>query len=219
MSTFRPKLRILPESQRQLWKELSATPRHFTLYGGTALALRLGHRHSVDFDFFTKEGFDPDQLRNAIAYLQNSETVQNDANTLTCRVNRDGPVMISFFGGLNLGQVHEPDFAAGPKIAVASLADLAATKADVIQKRAEQKDYIDIDALVRNGFDLSSILAAAATVYGPKFNPTLTLKALAYYDDVPGLTAPIRKRLQTAVKNLNPAHLARQSKPSKDPAP
>ena len=51
MPTFQPRLDILPASQRTLWPELDATPDHFTLYGGTALALRLGHRQSVDFDF------------------------------------------------------------------------------------------------------------------------------------------------------------------------
>jgi hypothetical protein len=57
--TLSPKLDILPASQRALWKELKATPRHFVLYGGTALALRLGHRVSEDFDFFTSATFQP----------------------------------------------------------------------------------------------------------------------------------------------------------------
>ncbi len=37
-------LNVLPESQREVWKRLGATPGNFVLYGGTALALRLGHR-------------------------------------------------------------------------------------------------------------------------------------------------------------------------------
>jgi len=44
--TFFPKLNILPASQQAVWKELKATPKHFVLYGGTALAPRLGHRVS-----------------------------------------------------------------------------------------------------------------------------------------------------------------------------
>jgi hypothetical protein len=51
--TFSQKLNILPASQRALWKELKATPGNFVLCGGTALALRLGHRVSEDSDFFT----------------------------------------------------------------------------------------------------------------------------------------------------------------------
>jgi hypothetical protein len=57
-----PKLGILPAAQRALWPELSPTPRDFMLYRGTAIALRLGHLASADFDFFGRTGFDPDAL-------------------------------------------------------------------------------------------------------------------------------------------------------------
>jgi hypothetical protein len=48
---FVPRLDILPDAQRRLWPELARTPDNFTLYGGTAIALRLGHRQSADFYF------------------------------------------------------------------------------------------------------------------------------------------------------------------------
>src|SRR5438477_116487 len=83
-----PRLEMLPTSQRQLWPELVQTPRHFTLYGATALALRLAHCPSLDFDFFSNEAFDPDALAREIDYLAGSERVQVAANTLTCRVDR-----------------------------------------------------------------------------------------------------------------------------------
>ena len=54
---FTPKLEILPHAQRRLWDELRQTPEEFVLYRGTALALRLGHRHSEDFDFFSNNTF------------------------------------------------------------------------------------------------------------------------------------------------------------------
>lgn len=44
---FTPRLDILPSAQRRLWDELGATPPEFTLYGGTAIALQLGHRQSA----------------------------------------------------------------------------------------------------------------------------------------------------------------------------
>jgi hypothetical protein len=49
---FAPRLDIVPPPQRRLWDELAAVPAAFVLYGGTAVALQLGHRTSVDFDFF-----------------------------------------------------------------------------------------------------------------------------------------------------------------------
>ena len=51
---FSPRLDILPAPQLQLWAELGTVPPAFVLYGGTALALHLGHRQSVDFDFFSR---------------------------------------------------------------------------------------------------------------------------------------------------------------------
>jgi hypothetical protein len=83
-------LDILPLPQRALWAELDATPDHFTLYGGTALALRLGHRRSVDFYFFSRTAFSPGDLAREIPYLAGAEQVQVVSDTLTCRVERGG---------------------------------------------------------------------------------------------------------------------------------
>jgi hypothetical protein len=58
MMKFLPQLHILPEPQRLLWQELHAVPSSFILYGGTAIALHLGHRESVDFDFFSFQDLD-----------------------------------------------------------------------------------------------------------------------------------------------------------------
>ena len=62
MSDF-PRLDILPAAQCTLWPKLAEVRRHsFVLYGGTAVALYLGHRESVDFDFFTHQTFQPEEL-------------------------------------------------------------------------------------------------------------------------------------------------------------
>ena len=205
--TFTPDLTILPAPQLQLWPELDSTPEHFTLYGGTALALRFGHRASVDFDFFTNQPFDPDALADALAYLKGTERVQVAPNTLKCRVERGGPVLVSFFGGLGLGQAAPRDQVEGKTLYVASLLDLAGTKVAVVQKRAEAKDYLDIDALLRHGIDLPTALAAGRIVYGRSFNPMITLKALSFFDDVPALPAEVRRRLSAAVGEVDPTNL------------
>ena len=80
MTTF--DLGILPGSQRRLWSALGDTPSDFVLYGGTALALRLGHRASVDFDFFSRASFTPEDLRKRIGYLNAARTLQQSENTL-----------------------------------------------------------------------------------------------------------------------------------------
>lgn len=205
---FDPNLTTLPAAQLALWPELAATPEHFTLYGGTALALRLGHRPSIDFDFFSNESFDPEQLAGTVPYLRDTERVQLSANTLTCRVERRGrPVLVSFFGGVGLGRAAAPERAEGPLIWVASLLDIAGTKAAVIQKRAEAKDYIDLHALLQHGVDLAMVLAAGSVVHGQSFNPLITLKALSYFDDVPALPEAVRADLVNAVKAVDATEL------------
>ena len=204
---FAPDLDVLPPPQRALWPELRATPDNFTLYGGTALALRLGHRASVDFDFFSGVPFDPERLAEHIPYLREAERLQVSPDTLTCRVDRGGPVLLSFFGGLDPGQVAAPETTAGTLLRVASLLDLAGTKAAVIQKRAEVKDYLDIAAILQHGIDLPTILAAGTVVYGRKFNPLITLKALTFFEDVPALPMETRTLLGRAVETVDVARL------------
>jgi Nucleotidyl transferase AbiEii toxin, Type IV TA system len=200
---FQPRLDILPPPQRALWPELDATPDHFTLYGGTALALRIGHRQSVDFDFFSRTAFDPATLAREIPYLAGAETVQLESHTLTCRIDRRGPVLVSFFGNLNLGEAAPHEDVDGSKLHVASLLDIAGTKALTVQQRAQARDYTDIDALIRHGIDLPRALAAGAVVYGRSFNPLITLKALSYFDDVPSLPDDVRQRLRAAVEAVD----------------
>jgi Nucleotidyl transferase AbiEii toxin, Type IV TA system len=201
--TFAPNLGTLPAAQLALWPELVATPESFTLYGGTALALRLGHRSSADFDFFSNASFDPVRLADEIPYLRDAERIQIAPDTLSCRVERGGPVLLSFFGGLDLGQVAAADQTTDTHLRVASPLDLAGTKAAVIQKRAEVKDYLDIYAILCHGVDLPTILAAGTIVYGRKFNPLITLKALSFFDDVPTLPKDVRAQLIHAVETTD----------------
>ncbi len=140
---FQPRIDTLPEPQQRLWPELQQTPKAFVLYGGTALALRLGHRQSEDFGFFSTRSFDPARLLDRLLYLHGAEVLQRRENTLTCRLHRGGGVQVSFFGGLRLNRVDDPDLVTSVCVQVASLLDLAATKAEVVQSRASAKDYID----------------------------------------------------------------------------
>lgn len=201
-----PKLEILPPAQQRLWPELEAVPDRFVLYGGTALALRVGHRVSQDFDFFSSFPFEPSALEREIPLLAAGNRLQSAANTLTVVVDRDGPVKLSFFGGLSLRRVADPERVTGPRLWVASLLDLSATKVAVLQERAEAKDYLDMDRLLIEGLSLEDALGAARAVFGPRFNPLLTLKALSYFEDgdLSTLPAVIRERLSAAARGLDP---------------
>ena len=204
-----PKLDILPAPQRRLWDELHAVPAPFILYGGTAIALHLGHRQSEDFDFFADADIDVDGHYRSLPFLQGSRIVQREPNTLDCIVDRGGPVKVSFLGVPNIRRIRAPHVAPDNGLRIADLLDLAGTKANVVQARAQRKDYIDIDALITAGFDLPTQLAAARLVYGPSFPPTETLKALTYFGDgdLPLLPDDVKRRVVRAAAAVDPLRL------------
>jgi Nucleotidyl transferase AbiEii toxin, Type IV TA system len=182
--SFAPRLDILPEPQQRLWHELAEIPAEFVLYGGTAIALHLGHRQSVDFDFFSNQPFDPAQLTAAIPFMAAATITQRAPNTLSVIVDRGGPVKLSFFGVPSIARLAPPLIALDNGLRIASLLDLAGTKASVVQQRAEAKDYADVDAILRDGrIDLPTALASAKAIHGPQFNPQITLKALSFFDE------------------------------------
>jgi hypothetical protein len=184
---MKPRLDTLPAEQRRLWPELSQIPEHCVLYGGTAVALRLGGRQSVDFDFFTNRPVSADVLGRSLAFLDGAELIQSEPNTATFTVDRGGAIKVSFFGGLTIGRVGRPDRCEDNHVSIASLLDLAAQKMKVILVRAEPKDYRDIYTLLKAGITLPEALGATKSLY-PEFNPVLSLKALAYYGE-PSLAA------------------------------
>jgi hypothetical protein len=206
---FIPKLDILPAPQRRLWRELLDVPKEFTLYGGTAIALYLGHRESVDFDFFGAKSFDPDRLFKSLPFMSGAEIIQRGPDTLTVRVDRSGPVLVSFFAVPELGRIEAPSIAPETELKIAALIDLAGMKADVVQKRAEAKDYVDLDAIISAGIGLPMALAAARAIQGPSFNPQITLKALSYFDDgnLRALPNDLKRRLQDAVRGVDLSQL------------
>jgi hypothetical protein len=200
-----PRLDTLPPAQQAVWIELSQIPKAFTLYGGTAIALYLGHRESVDFDFFCFDDFDPDALLKSIPLLKGGQIIQREVSTLTCNIDRGGLVQMSFFGIGRLGIVAPPNVVSVNNLKVASLLDLAGMKVSVVQKRAQIKDYIDIDALIASGIELSTALSAGAVIYGSQFNPLIALKALAWFDDgnLSKLPAATKARLEAAVRAVD----------------
>jgi len=207
---FTPRLDVLPQGQRRLWQELSAVPDEFTLYGETALALHLGHRKSVDFDFFGSRAIDVPSLETGIPFLAGAAVVQRERNTLTAIVDRGAPVKVSFFGVPKLPRLAPSVVAKDNGLKIASLLDLAGTKASVLQVRAEAKDYIDMDALIQVGkVGLPFALVAAEKLYGSSFNPEITLKALSYFDDgnLRELPTDMKFRLANAVSKVNLDHL------------
>ena len=186
-SSFAPHMELLPQPQRHLWPELRPTSAlGFVLYGGTAIALLLGHRVSVDFDFFTDKPLNKSVIQKDLPFIARSIVIQDQPDTFTVLVPDKPPseshVKVSFFGNLNFGRVGKPQSTEDGVLQVASLGDLMATKLKVILQRIEAKDYRDIAAMLTAGVNLSDGLAAARAMYRNQFQPSESLKALVYFE-------------------------------------
>ena len=205
--TFTPRLDVLPDAQRALWPALSDIPDSCVLYGGTALALRLGHRTSVDFDFFSSVTVDFDALFT-LSFAADAEVLQRTPDALTFSTPQPGatyPIRISFFGGIDIGRVGTPERTADDVLQVASLLDLFGTKLKVLLQRVAAKDYLDLAAILRSGASLEDGLGAAAALYGNRFPPLDAVKALAYFDegDAANVDAATRLYLSEQAANWN----------------
>jgi hypothetical protein len=206
MSRFKPHWESLPAAQREIWPLLAPTVElGLVLYGGTAIALRLGHSTSIDFDFFTEKPLNREQLGTVFPFLGHSEVIQDRPDTLSVLAPvGEGSVKVSFFGGIEIGRAGIPDLTPDGTVQVASLLDLLATKLKVIQQRIELKDYLDVAALLRAGGRLEAGLAAAVAMYHPGFQPSEAIKALTYFEggDLAGLPQSDRELLTRAAAEL-----------------
>jgi hypothetical protein len=180
---FEAKTEILPKAQQELWPLLGPAPGlSFVLYRGTAVALHLGHRISVDFDFFRTEPLVKKDIETRFTFVHDAQTIQEDENTLVVSVPmKSGPVKVSFFGGLAIGRINEPLWTRDTTLLVASLEDLLATKLKAIMDRAEAKDYRDISVMLSSGISLEKALGAFAKMYGK--DPGLPLRAMGFFKD------------------------------------
>ena len=163
----------------------------FALYGGTAIALQLGHRQSVDFDFFSAAPLDKDALGQAFRFIADATPLQDQPNTLVVSANMpSGAVKVSFFGGRGFGRVNDPLQSSDGVVLVASLDDLMAIRLKAILDRAEAKDYRDIAAMLAAGVELPRALSVFKAMFHAE--PRTALMALGYFDD--GDAGSISKR-------------------------
>ncbi len=181
--SFKPRCDVLPQAQREIWPLLAPSRElSFVLYGGTAIALHLGHRRSLDFDFFRSQSLEKNQLAAAFKFMPQARTIHEDANTLVVAAGLpSGLVKASFFGGIDIGRVNDPLKTSDGNLLVASLEDLMATKLQAILDRSEAKDYRDIAAMLSAGVSLPRGLGAFSSMYGK--DPALPLRALGYFGD------------------------------------
>ena len=172
-------LDILPEEQLRLFETLSSQSfiTDFYLAGGTCLALQIGHRRSIDFDFFITDDFDTSTIINRLAQIGSYQRDNEEKNTINGSLNG---VRISFFG---YSYDIIDDFKTFNKIRLAGLKDIAAMKLEAIAGWGNKKDFIDLYFLLQQ-YTLEEIFSFHALKYGIGLsNQYHHLKSLVYFAD------------------------------------
>ena len=180
-------MNVLPELQFTLFKDLSAHSfiHDFYLAGGTCLALQIGHRRSIDFDFFTPNDFNTSIIVNKLNSIGSYERSSEDRNTINGSLNG---MRISFFG-YNFKLIDDVRILSGIKLA--GLKDIAAMKLEAIAGRGSRKDFIDMFFLLKK-YSLEEIFSFHTEKYGIGLsNQYHHLKSLVYFEDAETEAMPV----------------------------
>jgi predicted nucleotidyltransferase component of viral defense system len=169
----------------ELLKKLMAEKlfSNFNLVGGTALALQLGHRNSVDIDLFGNYDIDADQFTNKISEFGSVTTTQTSKNILITKINE---IKVDF---VNYKYPLLSDALLVDGIRMLSTKDIAAMKLNAIVGRGSKKDFIDLYYLL-NEFSLQEMMS----FYQTKFHDGsifMVLKSLTYFSDADAQITPI----------------------------
>ena len=171
-----PYLQILNDRQLDLIKGLDFLGGEVYLAGGTGLALQLGHRTSLDFDFYSKIRFDPQLL--AASFQEKSKDLKINS------IVKD--TLILTVDGVSFSLFYYPYKMIGKKVKVesinvASIQDIAAMKLVAVAMRRKRRDFIDIYYLLKK-YSLKDLLGFVKTKY-PSFEEMMVLKGLIYFED------------------------------------
>lgn len=178
---------VVSQETMNVWRKIavSGLAENFYLAGGTALAIRLGHRRSIDLDFFSDKDWTSDEIKGELAGLGKFEVVSETTGTLHGLLDS---VRLSFFcyryallfppapfGGLNL----------------ADQRDIAAMKISAISSRGSKKDFIDLFFLLKK-YPLRDLFSFFEKKFqGINYNKLHLIKSLTYFDEAEEEPMPI----------------------------
>jgi len=170
---------ILNDAQIKLLGLMSQFKKEYYLVGGTAIALYLGHRRSVDFDMFKLSRLNHkrnlDKILAAGFSHQITRRVEDQMN-----VTING-VKVTFFQ-YPFPVVADNKF--NDVFRIPSLISLAAMKAYALGRRSKWKDYVDLYFLLSEHFTLKDVSRKASELFGELFSEKLFRAQLSYFDDI-----------------------------------
>ena len=169
---------ILSANQKQLLPFIESFAREYYLVGGTAIALQIGHRESIDFDMFKQGTVHKSKIIEKLkAYQLDYELLYTDAQSFHIVVKG---VKLTFFSF----PFNVPATVRFGKIKMPDLLHLAAMKAYALGRRVKWKDYVDLYFIMNQQIPLEHISDAAQAIFEGMFSAKLFKQQLCYFNDM-----------------------------------
>jgi hypothetical protein len=170
---------ILTTEQLELLPLIAKFSRNFKLVGGTAIALQIGHRESIDFDLFSTKTFKNLNIKKRISEVRNIDRIiRDEEGQYTIIVNK---VYFTFFE-----YPFEIEYAKELKnvIKMPDLLTLGAMKLHALGRRAKWKDYVDLYFILKDFHSIGEINKKATELFKNEFNEKIVREQLSYFDDI-----------------------------------
>lgn len=170
---------ILSAEQAALLPVVKLFSDSFGLVGGTAIALHLGHRESIDYDLFTFDDFANQKIRRKILSTAKIDAViRDETGQFTLVINGVRFTFFQFPYKIDFSESFD-DIVKLPDVLT-----LAAMKAFALGRRAKWKDYVDLYFILKAHHTIAEIVMKGAEVFGNEFNEKIFRTQLAYFEDI-----------------------------------
>jgi hypothetical protein len=149
------------------------------MVGGTAIALHIGHRRSLDFDLFSLADLRKSRIKRVLLEIPFKQVpLFEDIDQLHLFVNK---VKLTFF---SYPYAVEHPIKVDSYITIPSLLTLAAMKAFALGRRSKWKDYVDLYFIIRDYYNIHEISEAAGKIFTQQFSEKLFREQLAFFKDI-----------------------------------
>lgn len=170
---------IFNTDQAKLLPFLKGFNRSFYLVGGTAIALQIGHRRSIDFDLFAYRPLIKHRIKSRLLQIPFQQVpIFEDFDQLHLLINN---VKVTFF---TYTYPIEHTLKLKDVITMPNLLSLSAMKAFALGRRAKWKDYVDMYFILRDHFTIAEISRASEKLFQNQFSEKLFRQQLAYHQDI-----------------------------------
>ena len=170
---------VLSKKQKELLPLIEYFSDDFGLVGGTAIAILIGHRESIDFDLFTEKPFDNQKISNRIKEKEEIEQILVDSKEEFTIVIKGVKITFLYYPyNIRFDEKFERN------IKLPNILTLGAMKAYALGRRAKWKDYVDLYFITKKYNGIGKIVEKAREIFGKEFNEKIFRAQLAYFEDI-----------------------------------